>query len=58
LLGIFIYRNLKVDKLVRESRDGVVEAEAVFAREVRCEDVIALALLFAFQDNLLLASLL
>ena len=44
--------------LVRESRDGVVEAEAVFAREVCGEDVIALALLFAFQDNPLLASLL
>jgi hypothetical protein len=52
------YRDLKVDKLVCESRDGVVEAEAVFARVVRSEDVITLALLLALQDNLLLASLL
>jgi hypothetical protein len=52
------YRDLKVDELVCESRDGVVEAKAVFAREVRSEDVITLALLLALQDYLLLASLL
>jgi hypothetical protein len=51
------YRNLKVDKLVCEGRDGVVEAEAVFTREVRCEDVITLALLLAFQNDLFLARL-
>jgi len=52
------YRNLKVDKLVCEGRDGVVEAEAVFTRVVRSKDVITLTLLLAFQDNFLLASLL
>jgi hypothetical protein len=51
------YRNLKVNKLVCEGRDGVVEAEAVFAGEVGCEDVVALALLLALQDDLLLARL-
>jgi hypothetical protein len=51
------YRNLKVDKLVCEGRDGIVEAEAVFAGEVRSEDVVTLALLLALQDDLLLARL-
>jgi len=52
------YRDFKIDKLVRESRDGVVEAEAVLARVSGCEDVVALALLLAIQDHLLLARLL
>lgn len=41
------YRNLKVDKLVREGGHGVVKAEAVLARVVRRENVVALALLLA-----------
>ena len=52
------YRDLKVDKLVGESRDGVIEAEAILAWVVRREDVVTLALFLAFQDDLLLARLL
>ena len=52
------YRDLKVDKLVGESRDGVIEAEAILAWVVRREDVVTLALFLAFQNNLFLARLL
>lgn len=52
------YRDLKVDKLVGEGRDGVVEAEAVLAWVIRREDVVTLALFLAFQNDLLLSGLL
>lgn len=51
------YRNLKVDQLVGESRDGVVEAEAVLSTQCRREDVIALTLLLAVENDPLLAGL-
>ena len=51
------YRDLKVHKLVGESRDGVVEAEAVLAWVIRREDVVTLALFLAFQNDLLFARL-
>jgi hypothetical protein len=52
------YRDLKVDKLVRESGNRVVEAEAVLARVSSREDVVTLALFLAIQNHLLLARLL
>ena len=52
------YRDLKVDKLVGESRHRVVEAEAVLACDIRSEDVVALALLLAVKNHLLLPMLL
>jgi hypothetical protein len=52
------YRDLKVDKLVCESRNGIVEAEAVLARVSSREDVVTLALFLAIQNHLLLARLL
>jgi hypothetical protein len=52
------YRNLKVDKLVCEGRNRVVEAEAVLARVSSREDVVTLALFLAIQNHLLLARLL
>ena len=50
------YRDLKVDDLLRERRDLVVEAEAVFAQLLRREHKVALALLFALQDDAVLGA--
>lgn len=52
------YGDLKVNKLVGESRDGVVEAEAVLARVSGREHVISLALLLAVKNHPLLTRLL
>jgi hypothetical protein len=52
------YRDLKVDQLVCESRNRVVEAEAVLARVSSRENVVTLALFLAIQNHLLFARLL
>ena len=49
------YRNLEIYYLVREGGDGVVEAESVFAGLCRCEDIVALSLLLAAEDDPVLA---
>ena len=49
------YRNLEIYYLVREGGDGVVEAESVFASLGRGEDIVALSLLLAAEDDPVLA---
>lgn len=50
------YRDLKVNNLLGERRDGVVEARPVFSALCRCEDVVPLPLLLACQDHLLVGA--
>lgn len=47
------YGNLKVDEFVGEGAHLVVEAELVLANDVGVEDKVALALLLAIEDDLL-----
>jgi len=46
--------DIKVNKLVCEGRHVVLEAECVFADSVGCQDIVALPLTFAVQDDLLI----
>ena len=49
------YSDLKIDHLVRESRDGIIEAEAVLADFVGGEDEVALPLFLPVEDHALFA---
>lgn len=51
------YGNLKVYDFVRESRDGVVEAESVLSKLRGGEDKVSLPLFLAIHDDPLFARL-
>lgn len=54
--GRAAYRDFEVNHLVRDGAHLVVEAEAVLARLVRSEDKVALALVRAVEDGLVVGA--
>lgn len=55
--GLVLDGDFEVDHLVGKGADAVVEAEAVLADLVGCEDKVALALLGTIKDGLLSSGL-